>query len=798
MRSLVLMLLLVLSVVSSASDITIRMLPGPGYGIPPKEAIDPRSQARRAMFEAFQRENPGITVMNAGGLELVGAQADSLFLMSMIGDNTPDVFYVNFRQYYQFIDQGFCRPLDDFIAKDPSVLDRTSPIIRDVLTSKDGKIYAVPFFHVALGLNFRRDFYIEAGLDPAKPPKTWEEFIQYGRRLVESAPNRPAFIFSNPPGYLWSNFVYQAGGDIVRTKDGKTSSAINTPAAAEAVQMFRRLLLETWKGKDGKTYGPVAKISTDFGGDIRQGKTAMWFSYTNDVQLASAVDIPMQLIAVAAMPAGPGGSSNEINAGMWAINSSIKDPKKLAACWKFIEFFAGERAARVNTEKLVELGLGNQVNPTYLEKFGFPDLAEQVDPSYVQASKDIFKNGHPEPYGHNVQQVYTVLDDLLDRARVYPNQSATELLAITEREMNKKLLGYRPEAEMQKLRGYAAGILISFAVIGGLVTFFVLRRRALKPKEDQFFGLPKRPRALAFMVLCLLPAALSLLIWSYYPLGKGLTIAFQDYKVVKGAEWVGTDNFINVFSSPIFYQSLWNSFVYVGLTIAIGFFVPILLALALNEIPRFKVLFRTIFYLPAMTSPIVISLLWRQFYDKSPEGLLNTILAPVIALINPVLGFLHIAPLAPTHDWLGDPGLAMLAVVIPGIWAGAGPGSILYLAALKNIPGERYEAADLDGANWVQKIRFITLPGLKPLILINLLGVFIAGFKAMESIFVLTFGGPLNATHTIGLEVWKNAFMFLKFGYATAAAWVMGAILIGFTILQIRSLLKMRFTTAKV
>jgi multiple sugar transport system permease protein len=140
----------------------------------------------------------------------------------------------------------------------------------------------------------------------------------------------------------------------------------------------------------------------------------------------------------------------------------------------------------------------------------------------------------------------------------------------------------------------------------------------------------------------------------------------------------------------------------------------------------------------------------------------------------------------------------MFAVVLPGIWAGAGAGSILYLAALKNIAVERYEAADIDGASWVQKIRFITLPGLKPLILINLLGVFIAGFKAMENVFVLTQGGPLNATRTIGLEVWQNAFMFLKFGYATAAAWVMGSILIGFTVIQIKSLLKMRFTTAKV
>ena len=84
--------------------------------------------------------------------------------------------------------------------------------------------------------------------------------------------------------------------------------------------------------------------------------------------------------------------------------------------------------------------------------------------------------------------------------------------------------------------------------------------------------------------------------------------------------------------------------------------------------------------------------------------------------------------------------------------------------------------ADLDGASWIQKIRFITLPGLKALILINLLGVFIGGFKAMENIFVLTQGGPLNSTRTIGLEVWQNAFMYLKFGYATAAAWVMGSI----------------------
>lgn len=173
------------------------------------------------------------------------------------------------------------------------------------------------------------------------------------------------------------------------------------------------------------------------------------------------------------------------------------------------------------------------------------------------------------------------------------------------------------------------------------------------------------------------------------------------------------------------------------------------------------------------------------------------LVAPFVPVLNPVLYLLHGPHLTDKNDWLGDPKLALLAVVIPGIWAGAGPGSILYLAALKNIPDERYEAADLDGASWVSKLWKITLPGLKPLMLINLLGVVIAGFKAMDNVFILTGGGPLNTTQTIGLEVWKNAFMYLKFGYATAAAWVMGSILIGFTVMQIRHLTKLKFSTVK-
>lgn len=803
MRWLIVAASLVLGARGAAQQrpVLLRMMGGPAYGMPPKEDTNPRSQARRAVFEEFHRRFPGIRVVNAGGLELAGERAESMFLMGMAGDTAPDIFYVNFRQYYSYIDQGFCRPLDDLIAQDPSPMARVLPAIQKVLRAKDGRIYAIPFFQVALGLYYRKDHFREAGLDPNRPPRTWNEFYTYAKKLTESKPGRVGFAFSKGPGYHWVNFVWQAGGEIVAEAErGFSKSMIATPQAALAMDFYRRLVRDTWKGADGKTYGPAAIVPVDLGADIREGKVSMWFSYTNDVVMNMA-DLNPALLGIGPMPAGPAGSVNEINAGMWAINSAVKDPAKLRAAWEFIKFFGSEEAARINTERFVELGLGNLVAPEWLRKFGYEELLGQVDPGYVRANAELFKNGHPEPYGRNTQQVYLILDDALQRAQLESTPSI-QILRDTAREMDRKLLGYTPEATLRVQRSWALGILLVGLALAGSLVVSAIRRSRRSP--DTFVErLPAgldRSRVHRFMFWCLLPAGLSIAVWAYYPLLRGLTMAFQDYRIRQPIRWVGLDNFIEVFTQPIFYKSIFNSFVFVGLSILIGFALPIFLALALNEIPRAKLFFRTVFYLPAMTSPIVIAFLWRQFYDKTETGLLNSLLTSIGGPLNWLRDVVHLAPydLPFKNDWLGDPTFAMFAVVLPGIWAGAGPGSILYLAALKNIPDERYEAADLDGASWRHKIRFITFPGLKPLILINLLGVFIAGFKAMENIFVLTGGGPLKATHTIGLEVWTNAFMFLKFGYATAAAWVMGAILIGFTVVQIKNLMNMRFGAAKL
>ena len=157
-----------------------------------------------------------------------------------------------------------------------------------------------------------------------------------------------------------------------------------------------------------------------------------------------------------------------------------------------------------------------------------------------------------------------------------------------------------------------------------------------------------------------------------------------------------------------------------------------------------------------------------------------------------IAGWLTLKPQA----WLQDPSLAMLCCIIPGVWAGAGISSLLYIAALKALPDDYYEAAALDGAGIWSRIRHVALPQLMPLIIINFVGSFIAAFQSMGSIFLLTFGGPGNETMVLGMAIWKLAYNDLRFSMATTLAWFLGVGLIGFTYLQIRFLRRVEFRIA--
>ena len=218
-----------------------------------------------------------------------------------------------------------------------------------------------------------------------------------------------------------------------------------------------------------------------------------------------------------------------------------------------------------------------------------------------------------------------------------------------------------------------------------------------------------------------------------------------------------------------------------ALSLAIGFCPPIILAILLQEVSHGKIFYRIIYYLPAVISGVIVIYLWKLLYDPSDAGGLNQILM--------ALGL-------EKSRWIQDENLAMICCILPSVWAGVGPGCLIYLAALKGIPNENYEAADIDGASFFHKIRYIVLPNLKALIIIQFIAAFIASSQQSGFILVMTFGGPNEATRVADLLIFEKAYLYLKFGVATTMAWMLGMMMMGFTVMQLKRLSNMEFKTA--
>jgi multiple sugar transport system permease protein len=230
----------------------------------------------------------------------------------------------------------------------------------------------------------------------------------------------------------------------------------------------------------------------------------------------------------------------------------------------------------------------------------------------------------------------------------------------------------------------------------------------------------------------------------------------------------------------------------------------------LSEIPRGKVFFRVVFYLPTISSAIVVTLIWKLMFEPTEFGFLNQILAFVrdgmdvigIDWLAGIIGWesagAWIQSNSPiTVKWLQNNWTVMLCCIIPTVWAGMGAACLIYLAALKTIPDDLYDAASIDGAGIWGRFRHVTLPILKPLLIINFVGAFIGTFLGMQNIFVMTGGGPGDRTMVFALAIWYRAFAMLQFGTATAMAWILGSLLIGFTVYQLKFLQKVEFRRAE-
>jgi len=776
-----------------------------------------------------------------------------------------------------------------------------------------------------------------------------------------------------------------------------------------------------------------------------------------------------------------------------AMTAEFESQARKDATWDLMAstfYYASEM-----TRAQARAGYYKFMPPEQLLSAGLDEFVAELPDWWVKNLNIAFQYTRTEPYQKNASYIQDQVfqKNVFDRIFQYPDFDARKALLEAQHEANTKYLSGSTSARISKNRPVAVLVVAQGAFLFVALLLVYVRLASKHYKTGGSSGMSERIRLIA--PLCLLaPAVLAIALWRYYPLVRGSLMAFQDYRILGDTVWCGIDNFVKALTDPEFYEVMLNTLRYVAFALSMGFIAPIILALLLTEVPLGKYFFRTVFYLPAVMSPLVVMFLWKLMYNDSEHGFLNKILmhktsahvitwaltafggtilafaiaslvraflstfahaepasrdktseltlddatvkihranlasrrirsvftylvvafillAPALALLTTiggierlrwplvilggllglaavanlvlsrdaariarsvrgffarVLGSINdpgprslsdlykdrvtpaverarkhyaqkqsnnrrllapsplnaavcalaggavagvafgssagspnlllialasvlgdlallnlalarrthllarlawghlagavgaiaerfaitsrgetadaatsaqpndatrsplspsvlnaalfgaaallflvpaaallwphiarmflIAPVSEPIKWLTNEKIAMPAVILPFVWAGAGPGCLIYLAALKSVPEDLYEAADVDGAGMWSKLWHITIPTLKPLIIINFVGATIGSFMSMQNILVMT-GGASN-TMVMGLKIWMEAYVFLNFGYATALAWILGSLLIGFTVFQLNILRKVEFRKA--
>lgn len=266
-----------------------------------------------------------------------------------------------------------------------------------------------------------------------------------------------------------------------------------------------------------------------------------------------------------------------------------------------------------------------------------------------------------------------------------------------------------------------------------------------------------------------LPWLLGFLIFTLGPLLASIYLSLTSYDVLNPPNFIGLNNFRTLFHDPLFWKSLYNTFYMVIIGVPVNIIVAFSIALLLNVEIKGIAIYRAIYYLPSITPAVAASILWLWILNAD-FGILNSVLA-LLGIRGP--------------NWLTDPAWAKLAIIMMGAW-GAGGSMLIYLAGLKGIPVQLYEAAEIDGANWWYKFWRITVPMISPTLFFNLIMGVIGTFQIFTQAYIMTQGGPVDSTLFYVYYLFNNAFSYFKMGYACSMAWILFLIILALTALQLK------------
>jgi arabinogalactan oligomer / maltooligosaccharide transport system permease protein len=676
--------------------------------------VDEREILERQIKE-YENLNPGVRVTQ---LYKETEELRSGYIVASIGGQGPDLIYGPSDQVGPFETMGIIKPLDELF--DSTYLSNFN---ENGLVYSHGKLWMIADkIGNHLTLVYNKDLVPE-------PPNTDKEFISIAQSLTkdfngDGRIDQYGVVWNYTEPFFFIHFLTGYGGWFFKDDTSATPN-LNTPAMVSALK-FIQDLRDKYKVMPAEADYEIADVL------FKEGRAAMmingdwsWASY-GKAGLNYGIH-PLPFMTETGLYASPLTSPKG-----YSVNSNITD-EKLAKVKPLLEFL-------LSPEKQLEVATVIKTFPTRTELYDLPEI--QDDPILVNSKRQI-ELGTPMPIITEMRAIWDAVRPIYQGVlggNITPERGAERM----QQTAVQKIKEMREDVGDPTME-----VIIQLVLLFAVFLILYLMRKSIK---DFFINLRKN----SFAYILALPALIIMLAVIFYPFVYNLLISLSNMNLNHIHDWsiVGFQQYIQVFKEPQFYEIFLKTIIWTATNIFFHVVIGVTLALLLNRNLPGKGIFRTLLILPWAIPQYITALTWRGMFNYE-YGSVNLILVK----------FMNMSPV----EWLKSPVEAFAAIIITNIWLGFPFMMIIALGALQSIPAELYEAADLDGAKWYQKLKSITIPLIKPVMVPAItLGV-IWTFNNLNVVWLVSNAGePSDQTHILVSYVYKAAFNLYRYGYAAA------------------------------
>lgn len=708
------------------------------------------------LIRQFEATHPNIKILRIHPGE---AAALNTKVQTMVAaGEPPDAFYLDYAKVADWASKGILQDLERFVAEDATSTDphalHLDDYYRNVIDSfrYDGeRVGAGPLYGIAkdfttVGFYYNKDLFKRAGIAEPNPEGwTWGEFVEAARKVGE-VPGCFGAEFVTWEAmvrvYLWTYHL-----DVVTPGFGEfrfQDAAVQAALARLQDWFFEERTLTRAKAQLETGEDPFLSGKVGMTGPLGRWKVPPYRTIT---------DFEWDF---APLPHAEGVSPrNAIFTAAWAMSAQTAHPQET---WEFIRFMVGREGQELITGPALAIPTMKSVaeSPLFID----PAKSPRHDEVYLDAVPDA-----------------AVVDWPANPAYQRTLRIAIEEIFKIGRPLEPTLA--RVEGEWQRIKESDFSDRKYPRVNWGLVAAVVLIPLGLAALLGGAWWWRTRPRKLGRQeevagLIMIGPWVIGLMLFTAFPIFLSLLLTFSRWSgltTLGTAEWVGLDNLAAMVRfDEDFHNALVITAFYVLLAVPFGQLVALALAMLMNQEVRGIGVYRAVFYLPSVLAGVGMAVLWKWVFDEE-NGLLNAALLPVAK----VFGMLPPRWFEQDAETWGVP-----AFVIISLWS-VGGSMIIYLAGLKGIPQDLYEAAEIDGAKWLRRVRHVTLPMLSPVILFNVIIAIIASFQVFTQVYVMTGGGPGKATLFYVLYLYDQAFNLHEMGYASGMAWLLLLLVLALT-----------------